>query len=339
MSDVDGRTSGAPGQRDIDLLEVPIALWRNWRLIGACALIGLVVSSLYLHVATYRYTAELTVIPVQSSGGGAAGRLGGIADLASLAGVSLPKDQGFAQYQLYFEGIHSRSVADALSKRTDLMKVIFRSEWDEKTKSWRQPTSPLRPIVQAFKFILGIPNYDWQPPDGARLLLYMNSEIKVAEDPKKALATISFDHRDPKFAVAFLRALHDTVEGQLRQKALSVSRQYVSYLSEQLKTVTMVEQRQAIMNALVEQEKSVMMASSNAPFAAESFGDPTASYRPTSPVPILVLALGFLIGAAVGAGIAMFSLVRPLAFPALPEWVRSLAQHRRARRTETTWQS
>src|SRR5690606_16351275 len=75
----------------------------------------------------------------------------------------------------------------------------------------------------------------------------------------------------------------------------------IAYLTEQLSKATVAEYREAIAQALSEQEKIRMASSSTAPFAAEPFGSAAASPRPTSPQPLLVLIVSIVGGGILGS--------------------------------------
>ena len=294
-----------PDDSAVDLVELLTTIWRRKWILFASVAGTLILAITYLHFATYTYTAELDVKPAQSSGNNPPRSSGGLSSLASLAGLSLPTDQSSTQFELYVEGLQSRAAADALSKDVNLMRVIFSSEWNEQTQTWEEPKSSIRPLIQAVKAVLGVPNYPYQPPDGGRLKIYMDARLKVNERPNKIIVTITFTHKDPQFAATFLAALDKLVDSKLRQDALFRSSTNVAYLSEKLKTVTVEEHRQAITQALIEEERNVMMANSNAPFAAEPFGGPTALFRPTDPDPWLTLASGALAGIVIGIAVAL----------------------------------
>jgi uncharacterized protein involved in exopolysaccharide biosynthesis len=292
---------------EIDAKLLASICWQGRRFILWTMLAAFLAGIGYLHFAKYYYTAELQVSPAQSSQGkGLASKLGGLSDLASMAGVNIPQDGDAMQFELYLEGIHSRGVADALAKRTDLMKVIFKSEWDDASHSWVNPSPAI--VVLGKKLlagILGVPTFDWRPPDGAQLQKYISDNVTVERNPKNPLVTISYDDVDPQFAVTFLDALHQVDDNMLRQKAQSRSEQYIQYLSDKLPTVTIAEHRQAIADALSDQEKSLMMASAHAAYAADPFGAPSASARPTKPDPITILGGSLFVGALIGAGLAV----------------------------------
>jgi len=293
--------------REIDIAFVLNTLWKRRLAIAASAAAGLVIGAIYLHFATYVYTAQLQVAPTQASNS-IASKLGGLGDLASAAGVSLGQDSGPMQYRLYIEGLRSRTVANELARRTDIMRVLFSDEWDDKTHGWVQPERGfIGQIILLVKQVVGVPIYAYEPPDGARLQTYLDTQINVDRNPKNTLATITYNNKDPAFAVAFLAALHKVDDDLLRRKALARSQQYIKYLSEKLPTVTIAEHRQAISDVLSDQEKSMMMASAQLAYAAEPYGPPSASYRPTTPLPIPVLVGSIVAGALLGVAYAALS--------------------------------
>ena len=300
MSDLEENEIIGKDRNTIDLIELFAIVWQRRRVVYICALATLILSIIYLHIAAYTYTGVLKVTPIQASSSNLTGKLGGLGNLASLAGVQLPTDQSALQFRLYVEGVHSRFAADAMAKNVNLMKVIFKNEWDEGSKSWVRPSGPIPVAIRIVKLALGVPDYGWQPPGGAQLQLYMDDYVQVIEDPKSPVVTITYDNNDPQFAVTFLAALNAAVDGQLRQKSLRRSAQNIAYLSHKLDTVTLAQQREAIMQAWSEQEKAAMMANSTASFAVDAFGPPSAPYRPTKPKPVTVLGSAVLAGILIG---------------------------------------
>jgi uncharacterized protein involved in exopolysaccharide biosynthesis len=300
------RAAEIPADDDIDLIAVGRSLWRSRLLIAAVAAGAVLIAILYLQFATYTYTATMQVTAAESSTGtGLAGSLGGLGALASLAGFNLPTQEATSPFQLYLESLHSRAVADDLAKHTDLMSVLFSAEWDAKARTWRPPAVSLRPLRTAVKAVLGMPNYPWQPPDGARLQEYLEVAVKVDQNPKSPVVGIRMEHKDPQFAVKFLGALHAATDQMLREKALARTTEYVRYLSNKLETVTVAEHRMALAQALSEQEKVRMMTSATTPFAADPFGRPVASRRYTSPRTFAVLLLSVPAGLIAGIATAL----------------------------------
>jgi len=290
-------------EHEIELADVFVALWRGRAVVVGCIIIAVLCAITYLNLATYRYTAELTVTPANSSANdmAAGSGLGQLGNVAALAGFNIPNAETISPFQLYVEGLLLRETAERLSTNQEMMKVIFVSELDESTGLWQEPERGiLGRLTNSFYSLFGIPVYDWQPPNGARLHDYIKESVVATQSPGSAIVTISFKHVDPNFAVNFLTALDQTVDMSLRQRSLSRSSLYITYLSELLVTVRVAEHREAITAVLSEQERVRMMANSAAPFAAEVFDRPAASLVPTNPVPFIILVVSVLAGTTMG---------------------------------------
>ncbi len=273
-------------------------LWRYRLLIAAITLATVLAGIVYLHLATYRYTAEMRVIashtPANAGSLSPGGKLGG---LASLVGVSVD-GESTSPFHLYLEELTSRDTAAELARRPAILHAIFDRQWDASAARWRVPETPFR---DGLKAILGFPPTPWRAPDAARMQDYLRENIKVDEDPKRAVTVVRFDHEDPRFAVTLLTALNTIVDRHLRDVALQRASEYARYLDARLQTVTVAEHRLALTEALSEQEKQVMFASSAAPYAADPVELSVASIAPTSPRPVIVLVSSVIIGAVLGA--------------------------------------
>lgn len=293
-------TSNVLDGDEIDLLALLAAIWqRRWIVIGT-VIACLAVAIFYLNIATYKYTAELKVMPSESSGAGSVST-GGLASLASMAGVNLSKEGSVTPFEQYLEGLKSGLVAETLANRTEIMKVLFRSEWDESKQRFVETSGLPSRAIRSISHMLGLPTYPWQQPNTARLQSYIQKNIAINENPKSQFVTISFEHESPKFARQFLTELHEALDEELRQKALVRSTKYITYLTNQLQQVTVAEHREALVQALSEQEKFRMTASSGLAYAADPFGSVTVSLKPTSPRPIIVIILSIILGGVIGS--------------------------------------
>lgn len=315
-SDADGRVRMRPLTNEageIDLVTLSSVIWRGWKTVAAVAIAFVLLAILYLHLATYKYTAQLTVTPVAQNGSLTGGNLRGLGGLASIAGIALPTSANGMNFQLYAEGMYSRSTADTLAADPRIMRTIFASEWDAVGQRWRPRDSAVRTVVNAIKPMLGAPVLVWSPPDGARLQTHLNNNLIVNQDDRRSITTLSYDHGDPDFALYLLAAIHRTVDDALRARALLRASENVDYLEGKLATITVADYRESLLAALAEQEKLRMAASSSAPYAAEPFGAVNVSDIPTNPRAKLVLAVGVVIGLLAGMGIVvLIQLLREL---------------------------
>jgi uncharacterized protein involved in exopolysaccharide biosynthesis len=286
-------------QTEVGLPDLILFFWGvRWALlIGATLGIGL--GLLFLGVATYRYTATLTVTPVQSEMAQLSGNMSG---LAAIAGFSLPGAGDVSDFNLYLVALQSRQVAAELAKDDKIMQRLFRSQYDVPSGRWLRPNDFIANFSSASKSALRVPGTDWKRPDAADLQKILQEKVKIITDRKLNITNISFDDRDPEFAAKLITDLHEKTDDVLRRRALVRADQAIGYLKKQLSQVQLAEHRQALAAILGEQEKMRMLASSAAPYAAQPFGDAVSSSRPTSPKPIIVLFLGLVGGMSASLG-------------------------------------
>jgi len=290
----------------LDLGELFARLGRRWYMPVLGVMLTVVLAALYLDSATYCYTATMRVAPTQSNQQtGVASKLGRLSSLASVAGVNLGAGSGALDFDLYVEGLKSGDVADLLAADQGLMHVVYPREWDQATHRWREPSSFVHDLAVKVKQLLGIPNYPYQSPDGARVLILLQRGLMVDRSLRTPVVTVSFDDENPDTAVRLLRQTNATIDGLLRHRALTRSNEAIRFLENNLRTVQLVEQRAAIADLLSNQMQTRMSATSSQPFAAEVFEQPAASFRPTSPQPPRTLLISALAGLAGGIALAV----------------------------------
>ena len=287
-------------------------LWTGRWIMMAFATVGVILASLFLHVATYSYTATLTLLPSQSQTqtSNSLGGLGG--SIAALTGLNLAQGGTVSPFLIYPDALKSRVVADDLVARSpDILQHLFEGQWDESTQQWRPPSGQMYEWLTFVRSTLGMYVAPWAPPDGANLQLLISTRVRVEPNLRNPILKVSFDDRDPVFAQRFLDALHASVDRSLRQMTLDRSSEYIRYIQERLRTVEVSDVRQALVSTLSEQMRLVMMASSNTPFAAQPIGGAERSLFPTSPRGFLVLFLSLLVGSILGGLFVCRKLVYP----------------------------
>lgn len=264
------------------------------------ALIGAIV---YLHLATYRYTAELRVTAVYS----AQQLPAGLSGIASLAGISLPGDKAVTPIALYSAALRSRDVAAAVVADPVLMRHIFPDEWDAAAGRWRDPGGLTQGLVQTAKRLLGIPVQPWSPPDASDVQLHLAKHLAIVEAPRTNITTVAVNDPDPQMAKRLLATLNEAADRHLRERALARSSEYIAYLERKLLDVQVAEYRESLVQALSAQERTRMMASSDAPYAAEPLGAIVASVKPTTPKPVVVLVAATILGLLAGLALAVLA--------------------------------
>lgn len=270
------------------------ARWWICLLVGIASLAAAIV---YLHVATYRYTAQVTVGPSQNEGGRSGGGLGSLRELGALGGISLPVSQGAVPMMQFIETLRSRETAEVLAKDEQFMRRLFSSQWDEASGQWKEPDSLVRSLSGAVLGFIGAPRQPWAPPGAPQVQEFLEKRIKIEENPKTPFVVIRYSDSAPEFAILVLDRITQITNASLRRRALARADENITYLSAQLQSVMLAEHREALAQALGQQERQRMFASSSAPYAADPLGQTTVSSRPTSPVPLQVMVLAVVIGA------------------------------------------
>ncbi len=272
--------------------------WFILACLGVFFLIGLVM----LARTPRSYTVQLRVTPLISDQSRLTGRL---SSLANLAGLTLPQDNNAMSFELYMQTLTSRKTADALAARPGFLQKMFPREWDAANRRWVQRRGRMADARDFLKSLIGMRPAAWRPPDGARVEGVLDSVIHVSRTPYTPVVTITGDFGDPQWGKYFFSVLHSTVDDALRQKKLARSTRYMNYLEAKLAATTVSDYREALINALSDQEKDRMMASAGLSYAAEPVEPPVASSGPTQPQASRVILKWMVYGGVLGVGFAL----------------------------------
>ncbi|UAJ10489.1 Wzz/FepE/Etk N-terminal domain-containing protein [Glacieibacterium megasporae] len=315
---IDWNSMSTPLQSD-EIVEPNRSILIDWiqalrrrKFLGLALLIVFVGAAIvYLHIATYKYAAILTVTPADQN---APKATGGLASISTIVGVDL-NNQGGPAFGIYAEAVTSYPVAEKLSRNEALMRAIFSQSWDASQRQWREPHSALRSLSVTVKSLLGVPIKPWQPPGASELQAYIQKSIVVLENKKKPFIQLSYENEDPQFAAELLRETNAATDNFLRQRSLTRAAIYVRYLEQRLAQIQVEDYRVSVLQALSTYEKTRMMASVDASFAAESFGGIWVSPNFTTPNPWLVLLLAVVLALVVWIALAiavlpLFSMIR-----------------------------
>ena len=262
-------------------------------LMGALfGLLGLV----YLHLVSPKYDVSLLVTQVPSekmsgSGGGLSGMLANSLNIGALTGAG--NDPSF---KLYLEAMFSPAVGARLATDAALMHHVFADQWDAEQQDWAKPSDTATSVKDTLKSLLAIPVRPWHPPGADEMTSYVFDNMSVDNNLRNQIVVLTIRTKDPAAGAELLTKLNLVTDQYLRQVALTRSDAYVNYILSKLKEVTVTEYRQALINTLSDQEKQHMMASSNVPFSAQTFGAPHATSKPVSPKLLIVVPLFIVVG-------------------------------------------
>ena len=299
--------STAVADDEISLAELLGQLWRGKWLIaaGVAATLGLAMG--YLAVSEPAYRVSYVVSPVGGGGDGGIGLPSGARRAAEFAGISLPSgDGGTPRIAKYTNALTSLTVAQRLANEHDMLPRIFHKQWNAETQSWRlEPGSgPVNWLKTGIKDVAGVPTAP-RPPDARDLKGYLEANLSVQSGDETSLYTISLQHTRPEIARELLAKLNTVTDEVLRERALQRTQRYIAYVQQKLPETNLAAHRDSLTQLLVEQERNLMMAQIDGPYAADIFDPITVSAEPVSPNLKAVLAASVVLG-LMGGGFLVF---------------------------------
>ncbi len=160
----------------------------------------------------------------------------------------------------------------------------------------------LRPVRNLLYGLAGQDVPEWTAPGAERLQIYLARTVVVSPPGPKdpPITTLIVETPDPDFGTHLLDALHRQADADVRASSLERARQYSAHLAQKLATTEIAEHRRTLSEALLEQERAVMMATSQGPYAALPLEPASGPSKPTSPKPVPALAIGLIAGAILG---------------------------------------
>ncbi len=146
---------------EINLLELLLVIVQHKKMIFLTCLVTFIVTCGITLLMPNIYTSTARILPPKDSKGGLSSMLGGMSDLAALAGISTGGGSG----ELYIGMLKSRTVSDAIIDRFNLMEHY---EWETRTGAYSN-------LATKAKFTLG-------KDDGILSVSFEDEDPKLAAD-------------------------------------------------------------------------------------------------------------------------------------------------------------
>lgn len=280
----------------LSLLSVLETLWKQKSKVILTASVSLVLAIIYLFVATPKYTATMIVAAIEQQGN--LSGLGARSQLSSISGIKIGETDSSIRFAAFVDLLTSHAVAKRLMKDEELVHKIFEEEWDPASKKWRAPGGIISFLIRLPNIVFGRPA--WTPPSSTKLAEFLSDEINVSDFGDAGMKTISFDHKDPAFAVELVQKVYQAADEELKSDTLIRTRKYIAYLEKRLATVTVAEYREALSDLLVDQERTQMVIEADLPFAAKIVSDAVVPDTPDKPKIVVTLIVMTLIGVFLG---------------------------------------
>lgn len=187
---------------EINLLDYWNVIWRRKYLLIALFIVSVIVTMIYSFQLPKFYTSETLIMTSGSESGGLGAALSALplaGALGGITGVQTPADKIMVI-------LKSRTLADAVIKKFDLMKVFNEKAWDSSKGTWKNPDK--HPLME----------------DTVKQLI---TNVVKFNKSKEGAITLSVEWTDPQLAADIANYYVTALTGVLNEKAINVTIQVV----------------------------------------------------------------------------------------------------------------
>jgi hypothetical protein len=247
------------------------------------------------------YSVSIGLLPTDSDAGLSIGDSGG-GGLAALAGLVGMGGGPIPKFTRFVSALNTTSVAKIMDKKYDMICRTFAGDCDVKTHTWRKHTGFAAWQRRTLANLAHLRDPD-APRTPADLADYTESQVVISSDRTSHILTLTMDTRDAKFATLYLSTLVKATNDFVKAGDLSTVGPIVAYLNAKLATTNLtLEQHDALVGLLVDQERRLMLSSVDVPYAALIQDGPNVS---SSNGAMRMLAMDTLIGLVLGLGLGI----------------------------------
>jgi hypothetical protein len=281
----------------ISVSNIASEIWAGKWIIAAALVIGILWGAYTVHQSGASYTATMQISPAETDNSGALASATNL--FAGLGGSSatmmVPK---FTQF---LSAIGSVGVAKMLDERYGMLCRVYRGDCNQITHQWTERTGFWETIAAAQAWLGNLPD-----PNGPRsftdLAAYTGGAVVVTQNKTNSLVKLGYTHSDPKFAAFFLSAVVKTTNDYIRAQNREIQQRYVENVTQSIARNTNVQQRDTLDQLLLQEERQLMLAEVDVPYAASILDGPNV--LPVNPVKRTLLIYGF-IAALIGTAIVL----------------------------------
>jgi uncharacterized protein involved in exopolysaccharide biosynthesis len=264
----------------INLIDLWFILWKNKRILIVTAAISVGLSLFYALTAHIWYRAEVLLKLADSKQAqGLLGELGGLGGLASLAGLDVNDNKSAEPIGV----LKSREFAGAFIEDLNLLPVFFAREWDASAKRWKSA------------------DIDDQPDIRDGIEYFHDNILRIQEEKRTGLITMTVDWTDAKTAAAWANLLVERVNDRMRQRALTSGESNMNYLKQELAASNVVTLQQSIGRVLEAELQKLMLAKANKEYAFKIIDHAQVPKRRDHPHRALIVIAAFFLGVAMSA--------------------------------------
>ena len=198
---------------EINLLDYWRVIWNRRKVIAYIFFTPVIFTTVISLLMTPIYQAKATLMPVESSQGRFSASLGALQTIPFLSGAA-GGALGKTATDKLVNIMNSRTVAEGVIKKLDLVKIIFKKRWDQQKGEWKTD----------------------KPPTIQDTLQVLQKEIVKIADDRKGLISITVEYEDSKLAAAIANEYTEALYQFLSVNAISLAKRNRIFLEKQLVT-------------------------------------------------------------------------------------------------------
>lgn len=268
--------------RVVTLSDIVALIVRAWRFVVAgallCCFVGVGIALLMPRV----YRAEVVAVTTENGSSNPLSRIAGqFGGLAALGGVNLPSETNRNETLAL---LRSKEFATRIIEEEGLMPVLFARRWNAATHQWRATNPADVPTLSDA----------WE--------LFDKRIRTVIDDRDRGLVTLRIELHDRKLAADLANKMVAELNEALRQRKLHELDDSIRYLQQESVKTTLLPLRDVMASVMETQVSERMLATARKDYALRVVDPATISdaRRYVQPKPLLVGALGFVLGAMLG---------------------------------------
>lgn len=306
---------------EFTIREIAAYIFHDRSIILTCTLILLAVVFVATWATTPKYRGMMLVAPASGGLIGSESKSGPLGTFSTLLG----RPQDITPFDIYLKYYRSLELAEMMDKQHGLMKIVFANQWDQSSQSWRLRRGVVPGVTGALRWTFRIPGDSRPTMDDLRA--YLERAIVITPGDGQDMQTITADDRDRVFARNLIFWAHQSAETLTKRRMQKSTVANIEYLKQKLQVVSQSEQRLALGSLLIAQESQLMLLQSWNGYASDVIEAASASARPVTPNPPLMIVMGLLGGLVVGGFISVVRMlvgVPPGSFKIRQFFLRSL---------------
>lgn len=204
---------------EINVAEYWRVIVQRKKMIGCIVALASILAVIVSLMEPNTYRAEAVIVPVSAKGGGS----GSLSSLASQFGGGLSALIGMTSSSVSGEAdkfmviLKSRTLAENVIVRENLMPVLFKDAWDEKTGRWKSDDPKKQPTM-------------------ASAVSMMRGLVTAFDDKKDKSIKIAVVSRSPDFSARIANAYVDELQNSIKNNAFTNAKRNRIFIEGQIES-------------------------------------------------------------------------------------------------------